>query len=100
MLSPHSSCGLCRQPQLLPQNLHDLRVGFRRGATGVDYNDTLRLAGGNRQVSMAHTPEESTVFPLETVFIAFYPAIVSGSSSVATAGAFHAGSDVGVHKNG
>src|SRR5712692_9075699 len=100
MLSAASSRRLRHQLQLAPHNLHDLGMGFCRGAASIDHGDTLRLAGRNRQVSLAHAPEESAVLPLETVFIAFPAAIVSRSGSIAAASPFHAGGDLGVHKNG
>jgi len=75
-------------------------VGFRCGSAGVDHDDTLWLPSGNGQIGMAHTAEEGAVLPLKAVFVTLSAAIIDSSSPVAAAGAFHAGGDFRIHKNG
>src|SRR5208282_635135 len=55
--------------QLLPHQLHDSRMRFAGRAAGVYDVDSLRLAGRDGQVSVAHASEKGPAFLLEAVLV-------------------------------
>src|SRR2546423_15013928 len=66
-------------------------------AARVHYHDAPRLPGGNRQICISHTAEEGAAFLLEAVFI--FSAASRVTPPIATAGAFNAGGNVGIHQD-
>src|SRR5208282_1425922 len=57
--------------QFLAHQLHNNRMRFARRTSGVYDVHSLRLAGSDGQVRVAHTSEKSPVFLLKAVLVSF-----------------------------
>ena len=83
----------------MPDNFQNPRVSFPSGPACIYYDDPLRLAGSDCQVSASNPDKKGPAFLLKAVLIGFPVSISAGTCVVAAPGAFHAGGNIGLHQN-
>src|SRR5580765_2095927 len=85
------------QLQFASDYLHDFCVSLFGAAARVDYNDASRFPGGNRQICISHSAEESTTLLLEAIFI--FSTASRVTPLIAAASAFNAGGNLRIHQD-